>query len=151
MSIAISLHLLAAVVWVGGMFFAYMAMRPAVVKVIEGPQRGLLWCHTLSHFFRWVWLAVALILASGYWMIFAAFGGMAAVGLHVHLMHGLGWLMVLIYAHVFFAPYARLKRAVTAQDPQAGAAAVAQIRRMVGINLIIGLAVIAIGAGGRYL
>jgi len=150
MSIAISLHLLAAAIWVGGMFFAYMAMRPAVAKVIEGPQRGLLWCHTLSYFFRWVWLAVALILASGYWMIFAAFGGMAAVGLHVHLMHGLGWLMVLIYAHVFFAPYARLKRAVVAKDPQAGAAAVAQIRRMVGSNLIIGLLVIAIGAGGRY-
>ena len=27
--LAITLHLLAAVIWVGGMFFAYIAMRPA--------------------------------------------------------------------------------------------------------------------------
>lgn len=31
MSLAIARHVLSAVIWVGGMFFAYMAMRPAVV------------------------------------------------------------------------------------------------------------------------
>ncbi len=69
MGLAIALHVLSAVIWVGGMFFAYMAMRPAVVEVVEPAQRGALWCHTLTRFFRWVWAAVALLLITGYWMV----------------------------------------------------------------------------------
>ncbi len=34
MSLAIALHVSSAGIWVGGMFFAYMAMRPAVVEVV---------------------------------------------------------------------------------------------------------------------
>ena len=80
MSLAIALHVLSAVIWVGGMFFAYMAMRPAVVEVVEASQRGHLWSKTLERFFRWVWLAVVLLLVTGYWMIFSVFGGMAGAG-----------------------------------------------------------------------
>lgn len=76
MSLAIALHVLSAVIWVGGMFFAYMAMRPAVVEVVNESQRGILWCHTLSRFFQWVWASVILLLVTGYWMIFSVFGGM---------------------------------------------------------------------------
>ena len=77
MGLAIALHVLSAVIWVGGMFFAYMAMRPAVVEVVEASQRGVLWSRTLERFFRWVWLSVVLLLVTGYWMIFSVFGGMA--------------------------------------------------------------------------
>ena len=37
MAIAIPLHLLAAVIWVGGMFFAYMALRPVAASLLEPP------------------------------------------------------------------------------------------------------------------
>lgn len=151
MSIAIAIHLLAAVIWVGGMFFAYMAMRPAVGRVVETSQRPELWCHTLSHFFRWIWLAVVVLLVSGYWMIFAYFGGMAGAGVHIHLMNGLGILMMLLFLHAFFAPYRRLKQAVTAGDTEEGNRRVGQIRLLVGINLILGLIVVIIGSAGRYL
>ena len=43
MAIAIALHLLAAVIWVGGMFFAYMALRPAAASLLEPPLRLPLW------------------------------------------------------------------------------------------------------------
>jgi hypothetical protein len=72
-SIAISLHTLAAVVWVGGMFFAYMALRPVAAKLLEPAVRLSLWSRTLSKFFIWVWLAVIIIPVTGYWMIFSAF------------------------------------------------------------------------------
>src|SRR5690606_20116609 len=114
--IAIALHISSAVIWVGGMFFAYLAMRPAVGQVIAPSQRPELWCHTLSRFFRWVWLAVVLLLVTGYWMIFQYFGGIAQAGLHIHLMNGIGLLMMLLYLHVFFSPYRRLKQAVAAGD-----------------------------------
>ncbi|MBW7472670.1 CopD family protein [Marinobacter sp. M216] len=151
MSLAIALHVLSAVVWVGGMFFAYMAMRPAVIEVVEASQRGTLWCRTLSRFFRWVWLAIILLLVTGYWMVFSVFGGMAGAGWHIHAMQGLGLIMMLLFFHVYFAPFRRLKQAVAEKDPQEGGRRVGQIRRLVGINLILGLVVIVVGAGGRYL
>jgi len=149
MNLAIALHALSAVIWVGGMFFAYMAMRPAVVEVVEASRRGALWCQTLTRFFRWVWLAIALLLVTGYWMIFNVFGGMAGAGWHVHVMQALGLIMMLLFFHVYFAPFRRLKHAVAEKNPEEGARRVGQIRRLVGINLIIGLVVIVIGAGGR--
>ena len=71
--IAISLHVLAAVIWVGGMFFAYMALRPVAAKLLEPAVRLSLWVRTLTRFFIWVWLAVIIVPVSGYWMIFSAF------------------------------------------------------------------------------
>jgi uncharacterized membrane protein len=42
-SLVYPLHVLAALVWVGGMFFAWMVLRPAAVKALEGPARLTLW------------------------------------------------------------------------------------------------------------
>lgn len=150
MGLLIALHVLAAVIWVGGMFFAYMAMRPAVGRVVEAPRRPELWCHTLSGFFRWVWVAVAVLLLTGYTLIFGYYGGMAHTGWHVHAMHGLGLLMMLLFLHVYFAPYRRLKQAVSSGDTEAGGRCVGQIRVLVATNLVLGLVVVAIGSGGRY-
>lgn len=146
----IALHTLAALIWVGGMFFAYMALRPAAVKVLEPAQRSLLWCHTLSLFFLWVWLSIVVLLVTGYGMVGAYFGGMANVGWHVHAMQGLGLVMMLLFLHIFFAPYRRLKLAIEADDTAEATRRVGQIRRFVGINLILGLIVVVIGSGGRY-
>ncbi len=151
MAVAIVLHVLSSVLWVGGMFFAYMALRPVAATVLEPPNRLTLWAGVFGRFFPWVWGSIGVLLASGYWIVFAVFGGMKGVGLHVHLMNGVGILMMLLFMHVFFAPYRRLKRAVAAQDWPAGANELSRIRRIVGINTILGVSVIAIGTGGRYL
>jgi len=52
MSIAIAsvLHVVAAVIWVGGMFFAYVCLRPAV-GALEPPARCRLWRVALGRFF----------------------------------------------------------------------------------------------------
>lgn len=150
MASAVLLHVIASVIWVGGMFFAYLVLRPVAADQLEPPQRLPLWAGVFGRFFPWVWTSIVVILATGFWIIFAVYGGMANVGMHVHIMLALGILMMLIFLHVFFAPYGRLKRAVTAQDWQAGGKALAQIRLLVGINTLLGIATIAIGAGGRY-
>ena len=151
MGLAVLLHVIAAVIWVGGMFFAYMFLRPVAASQLEPPARLTLWAGVFGRFFPWVWASIAVILASGFWMIFGVYGGMGSVGLYVHAMLGLGVLMMLIFFHVFFAPYGRLKRAVAAQDWPAGAKALSQIRMLVGINTLIGLTTFAVGAAGRYL
>jgi uncharacterized membrane protein len=150
MGSAVLLHVLAVVIWVGGMFFAYMILRPVAAGQLEPPARLTLWVGVFDNFFPWVWSCVVAILATGFWMIFAVFGGMGGVGSHVHIMLGLGIVMMLIFLHVYFAPYRRLQRAVAAQDWPSGGESLAQIRRLVGINTLIGVATIAIAAGGRY-
>lgn len=146
-SAMIFLHVISVVVWVGGMFFAYMALRPAAAELLQPPQRLPLWAGTFRRFFPWVWLAVALILASGLHMLFAM-GGFSGAPLYVHAMLAIGVAMMLIFAHVFFAPYGRLRRAVGAQDWKAGGAALGQIRMLVGINLALGLVTISVATLG---
>jgi uncharacterized membrane protein len=151
MPLMITLHALSAVAWVGGMFFAYMALRPAAAKVLEPPERLTLWAHTFSRFFPWVWIAVVLLLLTGYGMLFLAFGGFAKAPGFIHIMQALGIVMVLIYLHLFFAPFKRLKNYVITQEWALAGAQLNQIRAMVGVNLIIGLVVVAVATGGRYL
>lgn len=150
MPIAITLHILAAVIWVGGMFFAYMVLRPAAGG-LEPPQRLALWSHTFRRFFAWVWAAVFVLLITGYWMIFVGFGGFASVGAYVHTMQVIGIIMILIFLHVFFAPYRRLNRAIAAGDFAAAGRHLAQIRMLVAINLGLGLVTIVVAAGGAFL
>ena len=151
MSFSIALHLLAAVVWVGGMIFAHNSLRPAAVMVLEPPLRLELWVQVFRRFFMLVWISIAAILATGYWMLFSYFGGFAGAGTHIHIMHGAGLVMVAIYLHVFFSPYNRLKQAVIVQDYPLAAVQLNQIRQMVGINILIGIFVIIVASAGRYL
>jgi len=149
MILSLFLHLLSVVVWVGGMFFAYMALRPVAASVLEPPQRLTLWAGVFGKFFPWVWVAVALILATGLHMLMKLGG--AAAPHYMLTMLALGVAMMAIFAHVFFAPYGRLRRAVAAQDWKAGGAALGQIRRLIGINLSLGLLTIAVVFLGRAL
>lgn len=151
MSIALALHVLAVVIWVGGMFFAYMALRPVAATVLEPPQRLTLWNGVFAHFFPWVWASIIVILGSGYWMLLGPYGGFANAPVFVHLMNGLGLVMMLIFFHVYFAPYQKLRKAVAAQNWPEGGKALAQIRVSVGINTLIGMLTILIAAGGKYL
>ncbi len=148
MGLATAVHTLFAAIWVGGMFFAYVCLRPTLAG-IDTKTRTTLWAQVLHRFFGYVFLSAAALLATGLHMI-RKLGGMAAVGPHVHIMLTLGLVMMALALHVYFAPLKRLKLAVIAGDvPEAGRR-VGQIRLFVGINLLLGLVVIAIASGGRY-
>jgi uncharacterized membrane protein len=149
MTVGLVLHALAAVIWVGGMFFAYMVLRPATGS-IDAHARLDLWGQVFSKFFPWVWASIVALLVSGYGMIFFGLGGFAGAGVHVHVMHATGLLMMALFLHLYFAPWRRLRRALDAGDHQAAALQLDQIRRIVAINLVLGLITVAIGASGRY-
>lgn len=150
LAIAVALHALAAVVWVGGMAFAYGFLRPAAGRALEPPQRLALWRGVFARFFPVVWVAVAVLLLSGYYMVLGPFGGFAGVGLHVHVMHGLALVMTAIFAHVFFAPWQRFRRAVDRIENETAAAELDRIRRLIALNLTLGLVVVIVATGGRY-
>lgn len=142
------LHVAGVVLWVGGMHFAHQCLRPVAVQQLEPPQRLPLWSGVFARFFPWVWAAVALILLSGFAMILQV--GFRSAPLSWHLMMTSGIAMMFIFAHVFFAPYRRLQRGVADKTWKEAGAALNQIRRQVGINLILGYVTIAIATLGRY-
>lgn len=148
-TLALSLHVAAAIVWVGGMFFALLVLRPASGP-LEAPARLELWSRVLGRFFAWIFGAIALLLATGYAMIFCVFSGYRGAGLHTHLMQGIGIVMILAFLHVYFAPWRRFRAAVERRDYPAAAAQLNQIRWIVTLNLVLGLINAAIGASGRY-
>lgn len=152
MGIAVMLHVAAVVIWVGGMIFAHAFLRPVAASQLEPPQRLSLWVGVFKRFFPIVWICIITILVTGYGVILAYYpDGMKGLAMHINLMMGLGIIMMLIFMHVFFAPFKRLKKAVEAQDWPTGGKALTQIRHLVGINMTIGLITAAIATGGRYL
>jgi uncharacterized membrane protein len=148
-TISLILHALSAVVWVGGMFFAHQVLRPAAVALEPGPRLAL-WSRVLGRFFAWVFAAVILLLLTGYTLVFDVFGGFAKIGFHIQLMQGIGILMVLLFLHLYFAPWRRFRAAVARQDWAEGGSQLGQIRTIVTINLVLGIIVVAIGSSGRY-
>jgi uncharacterized membrane protein len=149
MTIGLIVHVLAAVIWVGGMFFAYLVLRRAA-RAIDPHVRLDLWGQVFRQFFPWVWASIVALLVSGYGMMFLALGGFAGAGLHVHIMQAIGLLMIALFLHLYFAPWPRMRRALDAGDYKMATAQLTQIRRIVATNLALGLITIAIGASGRY-
>ncbi len=148
---ALAVHLLLAVAWVGGMFFAYQVLRPAAATLLEPAQRLPLWRGVFTRFFPWVWGAVLGLPLTGYGLLFGLYGGFATVGWHVHLMQVTGGVMIVLFLVLWFGPWVGLRRALDAGDLPAAGAALNRIRRIVGANLLLGVVTVAAAAGGRLL
>lgn len=142
-SIAFMLHILSALVWVGGMFFAHMILRPSVAG-LGGPERLNLWKQVFGRFFGWVWIAVSLIPVTGFYLMFQVYGGVDRLPLKIHYMTGIGLLMVFLFAFLFFFPYRKfLKSLASGMIPEA-AGHQAKIRLIVTINLVLGLSIFVV-------
>lgn len=137
------IHLLAVLIWVGGMFFAYVVLRPAALEVLEAPQRLRLWEAVLRRFFNWVWIVVGVLLFSGLYMIYL-YGGVAHAPRHVHIMLALGVLMMMIYGYAFFACYVPLSLHVAKQRWKEAGEQLVRVRGLVGLNLILGLLTVCV-------
>ncbi|MBO9514161.1 MAG: CopD family protein [Variovorax sp.] len=144
------LHLLAAAFWVGGMALMHFGVRPAAVATLEPAQRLPFLAATLARFFAGVSSAIGLLLATGFGMVWLA-GGFANVRWHVHAMLAIGLVMTAIYLHIRLAPFVRLKRAVAARAWPVAAAQLDTIRRLVAVNLLLGVVVFALAVLGRAL
>lgn len=151
MAVAIALHLLAAVFWVGGMLLMLLAVRPAAVALLEPPLRLPLLTAVLSRFFVGVWVAIAVLLATGLWMLLKVFGGFAHAGVHIHSMFLLFLLMTAVFVYLFFRPYRVLKRALIEKNLPLAGAQMGLIRKLVILNASLGVLTIVIASAGRYL
>ena len=145
-ALAYSLHVLAALIWVGGMFFAWMILRPAAISALEGPARLKLWVEVFQRFFVWVWIAVVILPISGVGLLQMRFNGFETAPRYVQIMMGLYIVMVALFIRIQSLQLPELRKAVEAQAWAEGAAVMGRIRRLVGCNLIVGLVLVAIAA-----
>jgi uncharacterized membrane protein len=139
-NLSLFLHLAAAIFWMGGMAFMVLAMRPSL-GALEPPLRLRVVAGALRRFFVVVSISIAVLLATGGWLLAQASAGTAPGGWHA--MAALGVLMMLIFGHIRFLPYKRLARAVAAQDWPAAGAAAHQVTMLVKLNLGLGWLAIA--------
>lgn len=142
-----ALHVLASVVWVGGMFFAHMALRPALMAE-EPPQRLAIWARVLPRFFAWVWMSVIVLPTTGYALVYTRFDSFPAAGPSIEIMLGIGWLMVALFVYLFFKPYRAFQDAVATERWPVAGQNLAIIRRIVTTNLVLGLIVIIVAVSG---
>jgi uncharacterized membrane protein len=150
MALTLMFHALAAVIWVGGMFFAYVVLRPTVGTL--GPAMRLpLWDRVLARYFPWVWSSIASLLVTGFTMVFFTFGGLTALRVHIRAMMMIGMLMSALYLWLYFGPWRRFRQAVKKEDWNTAERRLAQIRRLVGLNLALGMINVVVGASGRYI
>lgn len=147
--VLMALHLIAAVVWIGGMFLAYTCLRPAAGGLAPA-VRGPLWHGVLRRFLATVWVAVVVLPASGYRLSALRFGGLADAPIYVHAMQGIGWVMIALFLYLYFGPYRRLGHAVSGGDTRAAGTALGGIRRVVQINLGLGMVLLVVVAAGRF-
>lgn len=148
---ALALHVIAAMIWVGGMLNMVFVVRPVAVDLLDPPDRIPFLTRALGRFFIIVWAAVITLLITGYWIIFSVYGGFAGVHWSIHAMAGLGLLMVLKFCYLYFLPYRRLLRFSSQQQWSEAAGQLNSIRRVVLANGILGLIVIVIATIGRFL
>jgi uncharacterized membrane protein len=141
-----ALHVLAALVWVGGMFFAWMVLRPAVIAALEGPARLKLWLQVFPRFFHWVWIAIVVLPITGVGMINLRFTGFETAPRYVQVMMGLYVVMVALFIRINSLQLPEMRKAVEHEQWQEAAAVLGRIRRLVGTNLIVGLVLVVIAA-----
>jgi uncharacterized membrane protein len=144
-----AIHLLSIVLWVGGMAFVMLFLRPAL-PLLPPPDRLKLMREVLRRFFAGVTAAVLLALATGAWMVERAArstvqgGGRFAWPADWVAMAAIGLAMAVIFGVIRLVFYPRFVRALQSGDLPAAAAGLARIRAWVAVNLVLGVAVIVV-------
>lgn len=138
------LHVTAAFVWIGGMFFVLHCLRPALAE-LQPQLRAPLLVQTLTRFFRYVVASIVLLWFSG--LLLLAPVGMKAAPVGWHLMIALAAAMTVIFAIIQFGPFRRAAAAVARADYPVAGAALDRVRLLVMINLALGLAILAAVSG----
>lgn len=133
-------HLAAAIVWMGGMAFMLLALRAPMAQLLQPPARLQLAAAVMQRFLAMAALSVVVLLGSGAYLLTAAPRG-APVGWHA--MAGIGVVMALLFAHLYFGPWRRMKAAVSATDWPAAGQRMTQITTIAKLNFTLGWAAIA--------
>jgi uncharacterized membrane protein len=142
-AVLLAVHLLGAIIWVGGMFFALAVLRPGMA-FLEGPVRLALHAQVFKRFFRVIWHVMPLMLLTGIAMIFVLYGGFARATWNIHLMTATGLVMGAVFVGIVLGPWRAMQTALGERDLARAGDAVQRIRVLVIANLVLGLVTAAV-------
>ena len=145
------LHLIAGIVWLGGMTFMLFALRPAAIASLQPQPRALLMVQVFKRFYAWVLVAIVVLFATGTHLYTTTFRaarlatGEGSVPLGWNIMLVFGLVMMLLFGHIYFAGFKKYKRAVKAEQWPDAAAAARLMHTMTLVNFTLGwLAILAV-------
>jgi uncharacterized membrane protein len=148
-AILYAVHVMFAVLWVGGMAFAVVALRPSL-QTLEPPQRLAVLEGAMKRFFLVVWHAMPVVLLTGWVLLFGWYGGFRGAGWHVHAMHLSGLLMGAVFLAIWTGPWRGFRAAMAAGDRAAAAAQAAKVRALVNVNLGLGTLTVLVASFGSF-
>jgi uncharacterized membrane protein len=143
----IALHTLAAAIWIGGFFFANIALRPCARSLGIAAWLSL-WQHTFTRFFYWCWLCIALLAITGLTTMSMEFGANVTVPIHIRVMTISGGAAIATFAYLHFAPWRQVQNAVWKSDLRTVERVLKQVRVFALATTTLGLLTLAIGASG---
>jgi uncharacterized membrane protein len=145
------LHLIAGIVWMGGMTFMLFALRPAAIATMEAQPRAVLMGQVWKRFYALVLVSIVVLFTTGTHLYTATFRatrlatGDGGVPLGWNIMLVLGITMMLVFGHIYFSGFKKYKRAVAAAEWPLAAKAGALIHKMTLLNFTLGwLAILAV-------
>ena len=139
-----AIHLLAVMVWVGGMTFVLLCLRPAA-SVLEPAARIALMHAAMRRFLAVVAVAIAVIFVCGVAMVAIAWSAAVRAGLRFNMpldwyvMFAVFFAMLAVFVHIRGVLFPRLDAALRGQRWADGASALGAIRREVVANLVLGV------------
>lgn len=143
------LHLVAAILWMGGMGFMLLALRPAALDIFQPPERMMLMGAAWKRFFPVVLVSIVVLFTTGTNMYNTSFRaikaatGQGSVPLGWNLMLVLGLVMMAIFAHTYWGLYAKFKRAMAALDWSLAGKFASQVHTRMVVNFVLGWLAIA--------
>ncbi len=150
--IPLTMHELASTVWIGGMFFAHFALRPTLKAMLEPKARVEVAIGVYRRFFPWVWIAIAVLWMSGFWIGLQVLASGQPPALHIYIMAGIAFLMTLIFTFIYAFPYRMAIRIATVYENWRWAGAkLSQVRALMAVNLTLGVLNLLVAATGPVL
>lgn len=150
MTVVFPLHVLATIVFLGGLFFAVLVFQP-IARGLNGETASLLWQQILARFFVWAWVSMLLILATGIAMVFLKFGGFSGVPMIHRGNMAIGIPAIALFGYAFFGPWQRYRRTITRGDWTAAKRELTRVRAVIAVILGLGLLASVVSAVGRYM
>jgi uncharacterized membrane protein len=147
-AIPLFIHLLCAAFWVGGMATMHFAVRPSAVATLEPPLRLRMMAATLRRFFVGVDASVTLLFVTGVAMILSA-GGFRGLHWRIEAMMSIAIVMAAIYVYIRASVFKAMRRAVDESAWPVAAARLNTVRKLVMVNLVLGVIVFGVATIGR--
>ena len=141
-NLVLAVHILAMAMWTGGMAYALIVLRPSLA-VLAPADRLALHGQTFKRFFLIIWHSMPLVLITGWAMVFGVYGGFATIPWPVNVMQALGLVMAVVFLVLFFGPWKRFRA-------QPSAEAAGSIRRLIMVNLILGVVVTVVASFAHW-